>query len=89
MLIDHHIAMKMVNVSDMKSNFSRYLKAAQEGEKVTICLRNKPVARFEIIEDAARPANRTQLGNMAGSTTVHDDLTEPTIPTEDWDMLQE
>ena len=81
--------MTMVNVVDMKSNFSRYLKAAQEGEEVTICLRNKPVARLQIIQTTEKAVNNTKLGCLAASVITTDDLTEPAIPVEDWDMLQE
>jgi antitoxin (DNA-binding transcriptional repressor) of toxin-antitoxin stability system len=47
--------MKKVNVSQAKSNLSRYLKDVQRGETVLIFDRDKPVARLEPINRADIP----------------------------------
>ncbi len=37
---------KTVKVAELKANLSAYLRAAREGEQVTVCDRDTPVARL-------------------------------------------
>ncbi|MBN1675078.1 MAG: type II toxin-antitoxin system prevent-host-death family antitoxin [Kiritimatiellae bacterium] len=80
--------MKMANVAEIKAHFSEFLALVQAGEEVQICKRNRPVARM-IAEPGLACENRTQLGCGRKSVKVMCDLTEPAIPSRDWDMLGE
>ncbi|MGO9308342.1 MAG: type II toxin-antitoxin system Phd/YefM family antitoxin [Spirochaetia bacterium] len=47
--------MKKINISQAKSNLSRYLKDVERGETVLIFHRDKPVARLEPVNWADVP----------------------------------
>ena len=81
------MAMKVANIAEFKNHLSEYLAAVADGEEVEIRKRNAPLARVVPIRPSGR--NRTVLGCGAGTVVVKADLTEPMIPSEDWEMLQE
>jgi hypothetical protein len=35
-----------------------------------------------------RTGNKTRIGWCQGQIKIHGDLTEPQLPSEDWDMLK-
>ncbi len=79
--------MKVANIAEFKNHLSEYLAAVANGEEVEIRKRNAPLARVVPFRTPGR--NRTVLGCGAGTVIVKADLTEPMIPPEDWEMLQE
>lgn len=81
------MAMKVANIAEFKNHLSEYLAAVADGEEVEIRKRNAPLAR--VVPIRVPGPNRTVLGCGAGTVVVRADLTEPMIPSEDWEMLQE
>jgi prevent-host-death family protein len=77
--------MKMANVAEFRAHFGEILAQVERGEEVSICKRNKPVARLVRI-DVPRKANATQLGCARGSVRIMCDLTEPAIQADQWEM---
>lgn len=43
---------KKVKVAELKANLSAYLRAAREGQQVTVCDRDTPVARLVPYEES-------------------------------------
>ena len=81
------MAMKVANIAEFKNHLSEYLAAVADGEEVEIRKRNAPLAR--VVPIGAPGRNRTVLGCGAGTVVVKADLTEPMMPSEDWEMLRE
>jgi antitoxin (DNA-binding transcriptional repressor) of toxin-antitoxin stability system len=79
--------MKQVNVADIKNHFSDYLNDVEKGNDVGICRRNILVARLTAAHEKTPAPNKTCLGCGRGTVVSMDDLTEPLIPTTDWNML--
>jgi prevent-host-death family protein len=74
---------RMVNVAELKDSVSELLDAALQGEDVTICRRNVPVARLTALRILK---NRTTLGFAPG--LVIGDIDGPAISDDDWEMLR-
>lgn len=66
--------MEKINVHDAKTNFSRLLDRAQEGEEFVIAKAGKPVARLGPLR-AARQSRR--LGILSGRFKIPDDFNAP------------
>ena len=81
------MAMKVANIAEFKNHLSEYVAAVANGEEVEIRKRNVPVARIVPIRTPV--GNRTVLGCGAGTVTVKASLTDPLIPYDDWEMLQD
>ena len=79
--------MKSANIAELKNHLSDYLRLVENGEEVEVSKRNVPFARIVPLRKGHE--NATKLGALAGSVTVHGDLTEPAIAAEEWDMLKE
>lgn len=79
------LAMKTVNIGQLKDNLSKFLGFVEKGEAVTICKRNIPVAKL-VPNGPRKTGNRTKLGCGMGTVKVAGDLTEPMIPEDSWDM---
>ena len=77
--------MKVANVAELKSRLREYLNFVEQGEEVEVRKRNVPVAR--IVPLRRKQPNRTQLGCGLGSVEILSDLTEPMIPSTEWEML--
>jgi prevent-host-death family protein len=61
-------------------------EVAATREPVVITKRGKPVAKVVPVE---QPKPRKLLGSLVGVLLpARGDLTEPTVPLEDWDMLK-
>jgi prevent-host-death family protein len=67
-----------VNIHDAKTNLSRLLERALEGEEVVIMKAGKPLVRLEPVENA--PVAR-KLGTAKGQFVVPDDFDAP-LPEE-------
>jgi prevent-host-death family protein len=80
--------MKLANIADLKNNLSKFLTMVQDGEIIAICKRNIPIAHLIPISNNPQ-TNNTKLGCGLGSVEIIEDLTQPMIPTEDWNMLKD
>ncbi|MDD2598096.1 MAG: type II toxin-antitoxin system prevent-host-death family antitoxin [Kiritimatiellae bacterium] len=78
--------MRSVNVAEMKTHFSNYLKMVMNGEPVEVCKRNVAVAR--IVPVVLKRINKTRLGCGKGSVKINGDITEPAISAFSWNMLE-
>ena len=82
----YNIAMKMANLADFKNRLSYFISLVEKGEEIEICKRNVPVARVTPLKN--HHGNKTVLGCGRKSVTfLSDDLFDPFIPEEHWDML--
>ena len=79
--------MKTANIADFKKHLSVFLNMVEKGETIEICRRNIPIAQLVGISGQRR--NRTVLGCGEGSVTFHGSVTEPLIPVDSWEMLEE
>jgi len=70
--------MKTVNIAQLKNNFSKFL---------SLCKRNIAIAKLTSIQKHEK-GNHTKLGCGLGSVEIKENLTEPMIPFEDWEMLK-
>jgi antitoxin (DNA-binding transcriptional repressor) of toxin-antitoxin stability system len=68
----HHPVMIMVNVAQARANLGKLIAAAEAGERVVICRRNKPVAELRIAGSQRRP-----VGLGAGSAVIHESFHRP------------
>jgi len=76
------------NVSEANAQFSKLMETVEAGETVTLCKRNKPVARVvPIEEEPVFKKHHTKIGWAKGQIKIHCDLTEPAIRESDWEML--
>ena len=83
----YNVAMKVANIAEFKNHLSTYMAAVANGEEVEIRKRNVPLAR--VVPAGAPARNRTVLGCGTGTVIVKASLTEPLIPHDDWEMLQD
>ncbi|SOE55143.1 prevent-host-death family protein [Burkholderia sp. D7] len=60
-----------VNMHEAKTNLSRLVEKAVQGESVVIAKAGKPMVRIIAI-DAPVPAKRKRIGFLAGQVTVPD-----------------
>ena len=59
-----------VSVADAKNKLPKLIKAAEEGERVTICRHGRPVA--DIVRTTKTDAERPQFGTLKGKVTPID-----------------
>lgn len=81
--------MKSMNVSEAKAKFSAVVEQVERGEEILLCRRNLPVAKIvpsRVIGEVL--GHRTRIGWAKDSVRLHDDLTDPIIPEDNWDMLK-
>lgn len=80
--------MKIANVAEVKGHFAAYVTAAERGDEVVVCRRNRPVARLVPGPAAGPAANHTRLGSDHGSVKVlRGRLTDPALPASAWGSL--
>lgn len=60
-----------VNMHEAKTNLSRLVEKAAQGESVVIAKAGKPMVRIIAI-DAPAPAKKKRIGFLAGQVTVPD-----------------
>ena len=81
------MAMRTVNIAKLKNNLSKFLSLVEKGEEIRICKRNIAIAKLTSIQKHEM-GNHTKLGCGLGSVEIKENLTEPMIPLEDWEMLK-
>jgi prevent-host-death family protein len=59
-----------VSVADAKNQLPELIKAAENGECVTICRRGVPVA--DLVRTKARSGEAPKFGTLKGKIVVHD-----------------
>jgi prevent-host-death family protein len=59
-----------VSVADAKNKLPELIKAAENGEAVTICRRGVPVA--DLVRTKANSAQKPKFGTLKGKIVVHD-----------------
>lgn len=70
----------VVNVHDMKTNYSKYLEQAEQGQEIILGRYGKPVAKLVPL-----PQKQRTPGILQGKLQIPDDFDEP-MP-ELWDMI--
>ncbi|KUL93203.1 prevent-host-death protein [Bosea sp. WAO] len=65
--------MKTVNIHEAKTNLSRLVERAAQGESIVIARAGKPLVKLVPLDEGERPAPR-RLGFMAGEISVPDDF---------------
>ena len=80
--------MLSANVAELKTHLSDYLKKIMQGEVLTICMRNTPVASIQAIPSNTRKKNQTVLGIGKNTVTILTDLTAPILEESEWEMLK-
>lgn len=80
--------MKTANIGELKNNLSKFISFVEQGEAVAICKRNIPIAML-VPHSSKTAGNRTKLGCGMGTVQIKGDLTEPLIPEDAWEMLQQ
>jgi len=66
------IIMKIVNISEAKTNLSKLVALVRRGEKVVIAKNNLPLVDLVI----HKPEGKRKLGLLAGKFTVPDNIME-------------
>ena len=66
------IAMKIVNISEAKTNLSKLVALVCRGEKVVIAKNNRPLVDLVV----HKPEGKRKLGLLAGKLTVPDNIIE-------------
>jgi len=86
-MLAYIIDMKIANIAEFKNKLSKYLSLVDQGEEIEVRKYNIPIAKVIPVH---RPGtNKTRLGCGRGSVKIAADLTEPFIPSDDWEMLRE
>ncbi len=67
--------MLRVNIAEAKANFSKLLRAAQAGEPVIICDRNREIVELRAIPQASKEPRR--LGPARPGFSIPDAFFEP------------
>lgn len=88
MFLAYILAMKTANIGQLKDNLSKFLRFVEKGEAIAICKRNIPIALL-VPHGPRKIGNRTQLGCGMGTVEVKEDLTEPMISEDSWEMHQQ
>lgn len=76
--------MKSTNVAEFRAHFGEFLAEVERGAEISICKRNKPVAR--LVRIGHEDVNATQCGFARGSVRVRCDLTAPAFALGEWEM---
>jgi prevent-host-death family protein len=63
------ISMK-VSVADAKNNLPELIKAAENGQRITICRRGKPVA--DLVRTVKSDQKKPKLGTLRDKVVIHD-----------------
>jgi prevent-host-death family protein len=59
-----------VSVAEAKNKLPKLIKAAENGQRITICRRGKPVADLVRSEEPAKA--KPKLGTLRGKVIIHD-----------------
>jgi antitoxin (DNA-binding transcriptional repressor) of toxin-antitoxin stability system len=66
----------MISLSEAKAHLARYVAKASEGEIITICTGNKPLARLCRATASPRP-RKVKIGVLKGMFKVPDNFDAP------------
>ena len=72
----------VINVHDFKTNYSKYLEQAVQGEEILLGKHGKAVAKLVPLVNAKKPR---QPGALKGKIWVSDDFDKPMMTL--WDTL--
>ena len=76
--------MKTVSISELRANLLKYLKSVQQGERINVTSKGRPLATLSPPLDQHHAA-RTRLRKLAKTAAIHDVIS----PTGDsWDALK-
>ncbi len=67
--------MNRINIHEIKTHLSKYLRLLDEGETIVICRRNVPIAEIRPI--ATPKKNKRVIGLARGEFTVPGEFFEP------------
>lgn len=59
-----------VSVADAKNKLPELIKAAENGERITICRRGKPVA--DLVRTAKSSEKKLKFGTLRSKVIIHD-----------------
>lgn len=79
------MTMIKVNIGEAKAHLSKYLKKVEQGERVVLAKRNRPVA--EIRRISVRRPGRRPIGLCAGEFVVPENFDAP-LPDELLDAFE-
>lgn len=65
----------VVNVHDLKTNYSKYLEQVMNGQEITLGKHGKPVAKLVALSPAAMKPRK--LGSLKGKMWISEDFNEP------------
>src|SRR4029434_5326266 len=71
----YSVAMKKLNLHEVKAQLSKYIEMVEAGETVIVCKRNVPVAEIRPIPHKRKKA--PELGWAEGTFSVSADFNEP------------
>lgn len=69
--------MKIVNIHEAKTHFSKLIQETLNGEEVIIAKGNKPLVRLSIYEQTAQPRKG---GQLSGMIQISEDFDAPLPP---------
>ncbi len=72
--------MRLVNIHEAKTHFSKLLKRIAKGEEIVIARAGKPIARLTRYD---KPKERRSLGAWKGKVWMSDDFDAPLPPDID------
>ena len=76
-----------VSVADAKNKLPELIKAAEDGEAVTICRRGIPVV--DLVPTKASTNEKPKFGTLKGRIAIHDPEWWKPIPEEDLEAFLE
>ena len=76
-----------VSVADAKNKLPELIKAAEKGERITICRRGKPVA--DLVRTSQSEQKKPKLGTMKDKIVIHDPNWWKPMTDEEVDALLE
>ena len=63
-----------LNIHEAKTHLSKHLAKLREGEAITLCKRNVPVAEIRLLPKSKKPR---RLGLGKGSAVIHESFFDP------------
>ncbi len=76
-----------VSVADAKNKLPELIKAAEKGERITICRRGKPVA--DLVRTAVSDRKKPKFDTLKGKIIIHDpNWWKPMTEAEVDDLLE-
>lgn len=76
-----------VSVADAKNKLPELIKAAEKGERITICRRGKPVA--DLVRTTSPSPKKPKFDTLKGKVIIHDPAWWKPMTNEEVDDLLE